>query len=88
MGTRTYRMPFGPPHTQNIKEYAKAWEDLAKPICELTGAELHGFDPDVQIVWRHVEGVEQARSKVISFPPSFLRELNKALANEGVIQHE
>ena len=77
-----YRLPCGN-LTQDFEEYAKAWQSLAKPICDLTGAELNGFDPDIQIIW-NTDNV--LASHVIHFPPSFLKKLNEALSNEGVLQ--
>lgn len=42
-----YRLP-NSKVTESVQEYAKAWEDFAKPLCDAFGWELRGFDPMFQ----------------------------------------
>ena len=42
-------MPNGK-NTNNRMEYLKAWNAFAKPICDMTGMELHSFDPDIALI--------------------------------------
>lgn len=66
-----FGMPDGIHMTTNVKEFIQSWNDIAKPICEATGAKVHGFDPSIQIVWH---------DRIIDFPVSFLVKLNETLS--------
>ena len=67
--------------TTNVNKYVKAWKKLAKPICDATGAQLHAFDPTVQIFY----GQNLFFGRVIDLPPTFLMKLNKALLTNKAI---
>ena len=45
----TYRLPGFIRFTEDVEEYIAAWEEIIMPICDLTGAELIGFDPSFQL---------------------------------------
>jgi hypothetical protein len=67
-----YNLPGGS-FTTSAKKCQEAWSDLARPMCDLTGAKLHAFDPSVQLQWK---------GSIIDFPISFLMEFNKSLENK------
>lgn len=65
--------------TTSVKKYHDEWCKLAEPICSLTGAQMNGFDPSVQLIWGN---------KVIDLPVSFLVILNQSLKEKDNVMNK
>ena len=68
-----YQIP-GKPENVTQDELIDWYRKTAKPIEEVTGAKLYGFDPDFSFRWEN---------SVINLPTSFVIKLSKILKEKN-----
>lgn len=70
-----YNMPDYQTVTEDVDQYAKAWQDIAAPVEQALGLSLTGFDPDFMFT----KGSPQRDGAVVSLPLWFVRDLSQKL---------
>jgi hypothetical protein len=70
------RLPGTSETTEDENKYVDAWEELALPIAEITGATVHAFDPDIQYNYNEIS---------VNLPCSFVKKINSHLTDKNLI---
>lgn len=73
-----YALPDYQTVTEDVDQYAQAWQQIAAPVQQALGLSLTGFDPDFMFT----KGNPQRSGAVVSLPLWFVRDLANKLQSK------